>query len=76
MATVKEIQAELDAQGTANKINLVKQSRTPAAATAYDWYVTGGVIAPGKAGWVQSTVADNAATQAAAITTATLALYP
>lgn len=76
MATVKQIQAALDTQGTANKINLVKQSRTPVDSTEYDWYVTGGVIAPGKAGWVQSTVSDDAATQATDITTATKALYP
>lgn len=76
MATVKEIQAELDAQGTANKINLLKQNRRTAAATTYDWYVTGGVVAVGKAGWVQSTVTDTAAAQATAITTATRALYP
>lgn len=76
MATVAQIQAQLDAQGTANKINLVKQSRTPADNTVYDWYVTGGITARGKAGWVQSTVTDSATTQATDITTATLALYP
>ena len=76
MATVAQIQAALDAQGLGNEINLVKQSRTPADSTVYDWYVTGGLAAPGKAGWVQSTVSDSASTQATAITTATKALFP
>jgi hypothetical protein len=67
MATVAEIQAELDPQGTKTRIQLLKQY--PAALT-YLWYATGGVDAVGKARWVTTTIADNAATQAAAITTA------
>ena len=76
MATVAQIQAALDSDGNGRVIKLLRQSRTPSDNTEYDWYVTGGVTYRGKAGWVQSTVADSAADQATDITTATAALYP
>jgi hypothetical protein len=36
-------------------------------ATKQEWYVDGGVDAPGRCRWVVTTASDNAATQAAAI---------
>jgi len=74
MATVAQIQAALDAQGLRNLINIIKQYED--GTTTSLWYVTGGLTAPGKAGWVTSTNTDSAATQATDITTATKALYP
>lgn len=65
MATVAQIQAQLDAQGTAKKIRIVKQH---SAGTTDTWYCTGGVVTP-KARWVTSTNTDTAAQQATSITT-------
>ena len=38
--------------------------------TLQEWYVIGNVDAPGRARWIRTTAADNAATQAADILTA------
>jgi hypothetical protein len=38
-------------------------------ATLQEWYVIGNVDAPGRARWITTTAADDAATQAAAILT-------
>ena len=38
-----------------------------ADATKQEWYVSGGVDAPGRTRWVSTTASDNAATQAAAV---------
>lgn len=66
MATVAEIQAQLDPQGVGTKIRILKQFRV---STTDTWYCTGGVVAVGKAKWVTSTNTDSAAQQATSITT-------
>ena len=65
MATVAEIQAQLDPQGVSTKIRILKQFRVTTTDT---WYCTGGVVAVGKAKWVTSTNTDTAAQQATSIT--------
>lgn len=78
MATtdVASIQAALDTGALANGVNLVKQFIMAASTATAHYYVTGGVYAPGKAGWVTSLVSDTTANQAIDIKTQTLALYP
>lgn len=66
MATPAEIQAELDPTHRAAKI--VRSMHKSATLDAH--YVVGGVGYAGRCLWVQTTAANNAATQAAAITTA------
>ena len=44
-----------------------------ADATKQEWYVVGNVAAPGRARWVSTTAADDAATQAAAVLAALIA---
>lgn len=69
MATPAEIQAQLDPTELAAKI--VRSVHAEDQATDYDnHFVVGGVGYAGRSLWVQTAVADNAATQAAAITTA------
>lgn len=65
MATVAEIQAQLDPQGFGNQIKILKQFTV---STTDTWYCTGGQVRPGRARWVTSTNSDSAATQATAIT--------
>lgn len=67
MATVAEIQAELDPQGTNKRLFLQTKFTV---GTTDTWFCLGGVVRPGAAKWVTSTNTDNAATQAAAITSA------
>ena len=67
MATVAQIQAVLDPQGTNTKIRIIKKFTV---STKDTFYCLGGVVSPGKAKWCQTTNTDSAATQAAAITTA------
>ncbi len=67
MATVAEIQAQLDSQGTGKKISILKKFTV---ATTDTFYCLGGVVAPGKAKWCPTTNTDSAATQATAITNA------
>jgi len=67
MATVAEIQAQLDPQGTNTKIRIIKKFTV---GTADTFYCIGGVVVPGKAKWCATTNTDSAATQAAAITSA------
>lgn len=38
-------------------------------ASKQEWYVSGGVSAPGRVRWCSTTAADNAATQAASVLT-------
>lgn len=66
MATVAEIQAQLDPQGTNTKLRLIKKFTV---STTDTWYCLGGVVRAGAAKWVTSTNTDSAATQASAITT-------
>lgn len=66
MATVAQIQAQLDPQGLNTEIVIIKQFTV---STTDTWYCTGGVIAHGQARWVTSTNTDSAALQAASITT-------
>ena len=66
MATVAQIQAQLDPQGLGTKIRILKQFRVTTTDT---WYCVGGVVAVGKARWVTSTNTDTAAQQATSITT-------
>ncbi len=68
MATVAEIQAQLDPQGTGKKIVIVKKNVR--SATADQFYCTGGVGLAGRSRYCATTSTDSAATQAAAITTA------
>jgi len=67
MATVAEIQAQLDPQGTNTKIVIVKKFTV---STTDTFYCTGGVVVPGRARWCATTNTDSAATQATAITNA------
>lgn len=66
MATVAQIQAQLDPQGLANRTNIVKQFRV---STTDTFYCTGGVDYPGRARWVTTTNTDTAAQQATSIRT-------
>lgn len=67
MATVAEIQAQLDAQGTNKKIVIEKKFTV---GTTDTFFCTGGVVAPGRARWCNTSNVASAATQAASITTA------
>lgn len=67
MATVAEIQAQLDPQGTKKKILILRQHKATPAATTDLWYCTGGQVTP-RARWVTSTNTDTAAQQATSIT--------
>lgn len=67
MATVADIQAELDPQGLGTRITIVKQF---SVATTDTFYCVGGVDAVGKAKWCETTNTDTAAQQASSITTA------
>lgn len=66
MATVAEIQAQLDPQGLNTKIRIIKKFTV---STTDTFYCLGGVVRPGRAKWCTTTNSDSAATQAAAITT-------
>ena len=66
MATVAEIQAQLDPQGTNMKLLLIKKFTV---STTDTWYCLGGTVRPGAAKWVTSTNTDSAAAQATSITT-------
>lgn len=68
MATVTEIQDQLDSQGTAKKIRIVRKQTV--SGTVDNFYCTGGVTFPGRARWCSTTTSDTAAQQATAITTA------
>lgn len=68
MATVAEIQAELDAQGTNTVIRIIKQWAKSVDATTDLFYCIGGVNYAGRAKWCPTTNTDSAATQATAIT--------
>lgn len=70
MATLAEIKAELDAQGTGKKISILKHQPKSAAATTDTFYCLGGVDFKGRARWVNTTNTDTAAQQATAITNA------
>lgn len=66
MATDITIQAALDSAGYGTKTKIL---RWIPGATDNLFYATGGVDYVGKAKWTQTTTADDAATQAAAIQT-------
>lgn len=65
MATSAEVQSALDPTGLAAKILSFNN-----AGLKQNAYVQGGIGYAGRTLWVETTAADNAATQAAAITTA------
>lgn len=67
MATALEVQAVLDPQGTGKLITIIKGQPVMPANTSILYYCIGGQGRAGLARWVECTVADNAATQAAAI---------
>lgn len=67
MATVVEVQEELDPGETVRLIRILKLF---IQTTKSFYYCTGGVGLAGRAKWCETTTADSAATQAAAITTA------
>lgn len=69
MATVAEIQAQLDPQGTAKRISILKQQAKSASATVDTFYCLGGVFYAGRARWINTTNTDSAAQQATSITT-------
>lgn len=62
MATVAEVQAQLGVEGKAAQI-----IKTADSATLRQNYTLGGAPRRGNARWVTTTIADSAATQAAAI---------
>lgn len=66
MATVAQIQAQLDSQGIGKKITIEKKFTV---GTTDSWYVVANTVRQGKAGWVKSTNTDTAAQQATSITT-------
>lgn len=68
--TAAEMQAEL---GTNPNDARVIQAMWPTGTTNQVWYVVGNQDAVGKARWVSTTAADNAATQAASVLTQLLA---
>jgi hypothetical protein len=70
MATVVEIQTQLDAQGTNKKIVIEKKFTV---GTTDTFFCTGGVVVPGRARWCATTNTDSAAAQATAITNAMVA---
>lgn len=65
--TAEALQAAL---GTNLQSAQVLQHQMPLISTIQIWYVIGNQDAPGKARWVTTTAADDAATQAAAVLTA------
>lgn len=65
--TAAAMQAEL---GTNLNAAQVRQLQMPLTGTTQHWYVEGNQDARGRARWVSTTAADNAATQAAAVLTA------
>lgn len=67
MATVAEIQAQLDPQGTNKKIRIIKKFTV---GTADTFYCLGGVVRNGAAKWCVTNNTQTAAQQATAITTA------
>jgi hypothetical protein len=62
--TAAAMQAELGTNSTDAQIIM---HTMPLSGTLQEWYVVGNLDAPGKAKWVTTTAADNAATQAAAL---------
>ena len=67
MATVAEIQAQLDTQGTGRIANILKKNVL--SGTVDQWYVVGLVGYAGKSRWISTTSSQTAAQQAAAILT-------
>ena len=67
MATVIEIQAELDPEGYGNQIEILKQFTV---STTDTFYCLGGQVRPGLARWCETTNTDTAAQQATSITNA------
>lgn len=70
MATMAEVNAELDAAGTGMTAKaILEENRTNDGTDPLtkNYYCLGGTDAPGRASWVAITVADSAATQAAAV---------
>lgn len=69
MATMAATNAQLGTNMNAQVI--IEETATSSGATILtkNYYCLGGVDAPGKARWVAITVADSAATQAAAVLT-------
>lgn len=65
--SVADMQAAL---GTTAQDAKVLQHQEPVTGSAQVWYVVGNLDAPGRAKWVTTTAADDAATQAAAVLTA------
>ncbi len=68
MATVAEIQAELDAAGTGMKVQILQKAN--ASGTLDEFYCVAlaeATCTPGTARWVRTTRADTAAQQATAI---------
>ena len=70
MATVAEIQAQLDTQGFGNQIKILKQSTVTTTDT---FYCLGGQVRPGRARYIDTTNTDTAANQATAITNGMIA---
>jgi hypothetical protein len=67
MATVAEIQTQLNAQGLLTGIVIEKKFTV---STTDTFYCRGGVTVPGRNRWCPTTNTNSAATQAAAIVTA------
>lgn len=69
MATVAEVNAELGTTGVNAQVIIEAAQTDNGSGTilTIDAYCLGGTDRPGKAGWVTLTVADSAATQAAAV---------
>lgn len=67
MATVAEIQAQLDPQGYGNQIEILKQFTV---GTTDTFYCLGGQVRPGRARWCATTNTDTASQQATSITNA------
>ena len=65
MATVIEIQAQLDTEGYGNQIRILKQARVTTTDT---FYCIGGQVRPGRARYIDTTNTDSAAAQATDIT--------
>lgn len=70
MATIQEIQAQLDAQGFNTKIVIIKKFSVGGTDT---FYCQGGTVRPGINRWCPTTAAQTAAQQATAITNAMIA---
>ena len=70
MATVAEVNAELDPAGTGMRAKITHEhNRTNSGSTVLTkaCFCLGGTDRPGKSRWVVLTVSDSAATQAAAV---------